>query len=78
MKKDSKDFLLEINMEELPAGYVEPAMEGLLKGFRKLEWVILNDSLVCGASKNSLVLYVRDAPVKQQKESKKFYGLPEK
>ena len=33
MKKYTKDFLLEINVEELPAGYIRPALGKLKDAF---------------------------------------------
>ena len=33
MKEDRKDFLLEINTEELPAGYVRGALKELCEWF---------------------------------------------
>jgi len=73
-----KDFLLEINVEELPAGYVRTAVKELLRGFGRSGWKILSDTVKTGATKNSLILYVQDVPARQQKESKKIYGPPKR
>ncbi len=73
-----KDFLLEINVEELPAGHVRPAVKELQRGFAKFEWDILNDTLKTGATKNSLILYAKNVPAEQKKDAKKFYGPPKK
>ena len=73
-----RDFLLEINVEELPAGSIRTAMKELLRGFSGFEWNILNNTLKTGATKNLLILYAQNVPAQQQKEAKKLYGPPKK
>ncbi|MBU4311853.1 MAG: glycine--tRNA ligase subunit beta [Candidatus Omnitrophica bacterium] len=73
-----KDFLLEINTEELPAGYVKEALESLSAGFiasMDLKPGALSANL---ATKNKLILYAEGIPEKTEDVSLEILGPPKR
>lgn len=78
MKKDPKDFLLEINVEELPAGYVRPALKSLqdtfLKEF-KAQRIGCGETYIAGTA-NTLLFYIKDLSTQQEIVSKEVLGPP--
>ena len=85
MSKEYKDFLLEINTEELPAGYVEEALLYFEKTFRH-EFVSSNILLGKGAeefvqtlaTKNSLIVYIKGIAVEQSATDEEVMGPPKR
>ena len=76
--KNTKDFLLEIAVEEMPAGYIRPALKELEQSFSK--WLeasgIGRSSPVSFGTKNLLICYIKDLPVAQEASSKEIVGPP--
>jgi len=83
MQKDCRDFLLEINVEELPAGYVSHALEELWQNFR-LEMTKSgieldhNEQIINLGTKNSLICYIKDISLCQREGSKEVLGPPKR
>lgn len=83
MEKDRKDFLLEINVEELPAGYVSHALKELWQNFR-LELTKLaivfdhNEQIINLGTKNLLICYIKEMDVCQRKSSREILGPPKR
>jgi len=80
-----RDFLLEINTEELPTGYIKDACAHLEDALRKelLLSGILMDKSIEGfaktiATKNSLVVYIKDLAVKQKAREEEIIGPPKR
>jgi len=76
----NKDFLLEINVEELPAGYVRPALDKLKNAFAetfKAERIRHGDITVFGAAA-VLVCYIKDMQLKQELFSQEISGPPKR
>jgi glycyl-tRNA synthetase beta chain len=80
MKKDHKDFLLEINVEELPAAYVTPALAELKELFLKrfAEFRIKHGETDLFGTKNLLICRVKDVSVKQEESSSEIMGPPKR
>lgn len=81
MKKDSRDFLLEINTEELPAGYVKQALVSMKTAFkRELDafHIGFNVRVSDYGTKNSLLCYIENLPLKQEEVSKEVLGPPKR
>ena len=78
--KDTKDFLLEIVVEEMPAGYVRPALKDLEQSFSKgLEALGIGKfSPVSFGTKNLLICYIKGLPVAQEASSKEIVGPPKR
>ena len=80
MKKDMKDFLLEINVEELPCGYVRPALDKLKNAFiEKLrkERIAHGNVAVFGTAA-TLICYIKDMSLKQEELSQEISGPPKR
>ena len=79
MKKNVRDFLLEIDVEELPAGYVKEALEGLRSGFMtscaQFDPVSIIPDL---GTKNKLILYIEGIPEKIAETSQEIFGPPKR
>ncbi len=80
-----RDFLLEINTEELPASYVKDARAPLEADFRKelsLSGIQLDKSIEgfaqTLATKNSLVVYIKGLAVKQDSSEEEIIGPPKR
>ncbi|MDO8603347.1 MAG: glycine--tRNA ligase subunit beta [Candidatus Omnitrophota bacterium] len=74
------DFLLEINVEELPTGYVRPALDKLKNAFiekLKLGRIAHGDVSVFGTAV-ALVCYVKDMQLKQEELSQEISGPPKR
>jgi len=75
-----KDFLLEVNVEELPASYVRPALDKLKTLFiEKLEAERIGhgDVFVFGTA-SALICYIKDMSSKQEELSQEISGPPKK
>ncbi|PIW68455.1 MAG: glycine--tRNA ligase subunit beta [Candidatus Omnitrophica bacterium CG12_big_fil_rev_8_21_14_0_65_42_8] len=75
-----KDFLLEINVEELPAGYVRPALDKLKNAFierLKAERMAHGDITVFGTAA-VLICRVKDMSLKQEELSREISGPPKR
>lgn len=75
-KKTTKDFLLEIGVEELPSNYINQA---LLQLRPSIEEGIKNSRLDFGeinvfGTPNRLVIYVKDLPLRQELQREKIIG----
>ncbi len=78
--KNTKDFLLEINVEELPAGYVRPALDKLKNAFVERlsrERIGHGDISVFGTA-GALICYIKDMSLKQEELSQEISGPPKK
>ncbi|MDP8229947.1 MAG: glycine--tRNA ligase subunit beta [Candidatus Gorgyraea atricola] len=77
-----KNFLLEINVEELPAGYVRGALDSLCSDFHleltKLGIAFDHNLTVNLGTKNSLICYIKDMDVCQKESSKEILGPPKR
>lgn len=84
MKKGFKDFLLEINTEELPAGCVMPALESLYNAFIGQFTALgidFDPDVSAGlrmATKNTLVCYIKDVSPTQRTALKEVLGPPKR
>ncbi len=80
MKRDMKDFLLEVNVEELPASYVRPALTQLKEAFikrLKSERIAHGDVSVFGTAV-ALLCYIKDMQLKQEGLSQEIIGPPKR
>lgn len=79
---EHRDFLLEINTEELPAGYVREALKDLCGDFHvelgKLGIQFDHNQIVNWGTKNSLICYIKDIEVCQKEISKPILGPPKR
>jgi len=78
---EHRDFLLEINVEELPAGYVRDAAASMKTAFRRgLDsfHVGFNGRILDFGTKNSLVCYIENLPLKQEEVSQEILGPPKR
>jgi glycyl-tRNA synthetase beta chain len=74
------DFLLEINVEELPTGYVRPALDKLKNAFVERlsrERIGHGDISVFGTA-GALICYIKDMSLKQEELSHEISGPPKK
>jgi len=71
-----KDFLLEINVEELPAGYVRPALEQLRDAF--LKEFDCPGKIVSAGTKDTLICQIKDLASSQETFSKEILGPPKR
>ena len=74
------DFLLEINVEELPAGYVRPALDRLKNAFiekLKAERIGHGDIAVFGTA-GVLICFIKGVQLKQEELSQEISGPPKK
>jgi len=75
---ERRDFLLEIDVEELPSGYVRPALEALqhafLKEFKALR-IGYGKTYLAGTA-NMLICYIKDVSAQQEEFSKEVLGPP--
>ncbi|MFA5389115.1 MAG: glycine--tRNA ligase subunit beta [Candidatus Omnitrophota bacterium] len=80
IKKEKSDFLLEINVEELPAGYVRPALDRLKAAFierLKAERIAHGDIIVYGTAV-SLICYIKEMLLRQEELSQEISGPPKR
>ena len=78
MKKETSNFLLEINVEELPASYVRPALDKLKRVFMemlKTERIGHGDIAVFGTAA-VLICHIKDMSLKQEEVSQEISGPP--
>ncbi len=83
--KNTKEFLLEINTEELPAGYVKSACRNLAEELDR-EFTSRcvpmnkpgNDSMKSFANKNSLIVLVRGLYARQEPYDEEITGPPKR
>ena len=80
MKKNSKDFLLEINVEELPVTYVNPALKEAEEAFLKeLSALHVNcGEIYTAATATVLICYIKDVALRQEEVSKEILGPPKR
>ena len=75
-KKNCRDFLLEINVEELPVSYVRPALAQLenmfLREFKALG--ISHGEIYSAGTKNLLIVYIKCVASQQERLSKEVVG----
>ena len=74
------DFLLEINVEELPTGYVRPALDRLKNAFiekLKAERIGHGDIAVFGTA-GVLICFIKGVQLKQEELSQEISGPPKK
>ena len=75
-----KDFLLEINVEELPTSYVRPALDKLKSAFIErlaAERISHGDINVYGTA-STLVCYIKDMQLKQEELLQEISGPPKR
>ena len=75
-----KDFLLEINVEELPVSYVRPALAKLKDAFverLRAERIGHGDAAVFGTA-GTLICYIKDMQLKQEELSQEISGPPKR
>ena len=75
-----KDFLLEINVEELPTSYVRPALDKLKSAFienLKAERIDHKEISAFGTAA-TLVCYIKDMTLKQEEFSQEISGPPKR
>ncbi len=75
-----KDFLLEINVEELPTSYVRPALDRLKSAFiekLKAERISHGNVAVFGTA-SVLICYIKDMSLRQEELSREISGPPRK
>ena len=75
-----KDFLLEINVEELPPSYVRPALDKLKSAFiekLKENRIAHGDVAVFGTAA-VLICYIKDMSLRQEELSLEISGPPKK
>ncbi|MDP2980644.1 MAG: glycine--tRNA ligase subunit beta [Candidatus Omnitrophota bacterium] len=80
MKKEKSDFLLEINVEELPTSYVRPALDRLKNAFiekLKAERISHGNVAVFGTA-SVLICYIKDMSLRQEELSREISGPPRK
>ena len=80
MSKYNSDFLLEINVEELPTSYVRPALDKLKGAFIErlaLERISYGDINVYGTA-STLVCYIKDMQLKQEGLCREISGPPKR
>jgi len=80
MEDRHKDFLLEINVEELPTSYVRPALDKLKNAFVERlsrERIGHGDISVFGTA-GALICYIKDMSLKQEELSQEISGPPKK
>jgi len=75
-----KDFLLEINVEELPTSYVRPALDKLKNAFieRLNRERIGHGDISAFGTAGALICYVKDMSLKQEELSQEISGPPKK
>ena len=76
-----RDFLLEINTEELPAGYVKLATEELKTNFLenlKLLRISSHEDIYTTGSAKTLICYIKGVSVKQKDLERDMIGPPER
>ncbi|MFC1508606.1 glycine--tRNA ligase subunit beta [Candidatus Omnitrophota bacterium] len=80
MEEDRKDFLLEINTEELPAGYISPALEALRVNSAKDLISISGEDIKPDmfGTKDSLIWRWKDIPNTQKESLKETLGPPKR
>ena len=71
-----KDFLLEINVEELPAGYVRPALKQLSQAF--LKELDCAGKVISAGTKDTLICRIKDLPLSQETLAKEIVGPPKR
>ena len=81
MKKS--DFLLEINVQELPVSYIRPALEQLCRAFLKVldDFNIEYDkkeNFVSAGTKDRLLFYIKDMSAKQKDSCREIIGPPKR
>ncbi|MEK7868502.1 MAG: glycine--tRNA ligase subunit beta, partial [Candidatus Omnitrophota bacterium] len=79
-KIETSDFLLEINVEELPTGYVRPALDKLKNAFVERlsrERIGHGDISVFGTA-GALICYIKDMSLKQEELFQEISGPPKK
>jgi glycyl-tRNA synthetase beta chain len=75
-----KDFLLDINVEELPTSYVRPALDRLKSAFiekLKAERISHGNVAVFGTA-SVLICYIKDMSLRQEELSREISGPPRK
>src|SRR3989338_957954 len=79
------DFLLEINVEELPAGYVRPALSSMRTAFiRELELKGISDkkktlpAIENPGTKDRLICYIKNLPLQQKEVCTEIIGPPKR
>jgi glycyl-tRNA synthetase beta chain len=80
MKKEKSDFLLEINVEELPVSYVRPALDKLKNAFierLKTERIAHEDVAVFGTAA-VLICHIKGLSLKQEDSSQEISGPPKR
>jgi len=78
MEDKKKDFLLEIDVEELPCGYVRPALDRLRSGFseRLKACRIAHGRISVFGTAGTLVCYIKDMALKQEELLEEVSGPP--
>lgn len=79
-KKNCRDFLLEIDVEELPVSYVRSALAHLEARFSKeLKALrISHGEIYSAGTKNMLLLYIKGVAVYQEKKHEEIFGPPKR
>ena len=74
------DFLLEIGTEEIPAGFIPPAMEWLKKNFierlRRERVIVKSEDIEMFATPRRLTMYCRDLWEESASETDETFGPP--
>jgi len=74
------ELLLEIAAEEIPAGYIEPALEalraGFVKGLAERGFELPAEAVTVTGTPRRLVLSARDLPAASQARSERLQGPP--
>jgi glycyl-tRNA synthetase beta chain len=75
---DGVTLLLEIGFEEIPAGYLSPAVEGLKIAARKIldEYALTFSSVACHATPRRLALIIHGVPAAQETRTRQYFGPP--
>ncbi len=76
--KDKTDFLLEIGTEEIPAGYILKALEGLKDGLKDLfeRYSLFHGKIRTLGTPRRLVVHCSDISLRQEDEEKEITGPP--
>ena len=80
MKKDRRDFLLEINIEELPVTYIRPALQELKDAFLKefnAHGISYGEVYLAGGAR-MLTCHIKDVSLVQEELSKEILGPPKR